>query len=101
MWTDENDISCVHVFSADIPVQLLDMLDEPARAAPSLPPITIRHTTVPSAPRELHSRLLELIVPDWYEQKSRPEKKTKKKGKDGKEPVVKATTASELTDGAG
>ncbi|KAK3903575.1 hypothetical protein C8A05DRAFT_14475 [Staphylotrichum tortipilum] len=63
--TDDNDPDNIHVLSAEIPTQLLDMLDNPTSPAPPLLPVSIRDITVPlEPPQMLQGRLLEIIVPE-------------------------------------
>jgi hypothetical protein len=65
--TDYDDQNHVHLFTADIPSAFLDRFDFPALVPPAPVPVTIRHTMVPFKPyRLLYSRLLDLILPDWY-----------------------------------
>jgi len=59
------------------------MFDSPTTPAPLLPAIPIRPTTIPfDPPQTLQSRLLELIVPEWYEHQ--PQNGKNEKGKDKK-----------------
>ncbi|KAH6650722.1 hypothetical protein F5144DRAFT_57965 [Chaetomium tenue] len=83
IWTDFKDQEHAHVFTADIPSDFLDGLDDPSFIPPAPVSVSIRHNTVPFKPyKKLYSRLLAVILPDGYPG-TRKEPKANASGNDG------------------